>query len=261
MITHNDKLDELLIKTWLRVGCLPELVEASKISEEEVIQEIFSRDGPSKGSALDAVDSIMNNPDFLSNPNKIGEIESRRYSLFEKIKKTIDAGFDEIYDTMFLDILFEQNPASFEREKERLNEKLSPIEALFIRTGRNLIKLNLYTDTGVYIMDKALRKIARVTSEYSEDNQISAWGIRMILKLAGQYKLSLYSYDDKDGKHFLEETVKELVGESRYNAFLQEETRRQEAEYARELEKRDIPWQVLRARALASEGILDKLYG
>lgn len=257
MIINNDQLDSLLMKTWMRVGSLPEVAEASKISEEEVIREIFSREELSKSSAEAAVDFIKNNPDFLSQPQLTGKRETGRYNLFEKIKETLDVAFEEIplYDSIFLDFLFEQTPASFEREKTRLDEKVSPIEALFIRTGRNLTKLNLYTDTGVYIMDKALRKIA---SANSEDGSITERGSRRILHLTRKYELSYYAYEDTDGKHFLKDTVKELVGEPRYNSFLQEETKRQEAEYTRKLEEKSVDWRVHRARALALAGFWDK---
>ncbi len=258
MIINNYRLDILLMKTWMRVGSLPEVAKAIKISEEEVIPEVLSREEYSKSSAEAVEDYIKSHPDFLSKTQPVGETEIGRYKLFERIKETLDAAFEEIpmCDSIFLDILYEQTPVSFEREKKHQDEKLSPIEALFICTGRDLTRLNLYTDTGVYIMNKALWRIA---SANSEDGRITERGSRRILDLARKYELSYYAYEDSDGKHFLEDTVKGLVGEPVYNAFLQEETKRQEAEYARKREEiNGYDWRALQARTMALAGYWDK---
>ncbi len=208
-LNYND-LDPLLIKTWIAVGGIPEVSAARSIDEKAVLESC------SKPSALAALEYMQNNPDAqLNNERKTG---MGRSAIFEKIKKNIDDVFSDMSSSegMYLDILFEYTPVFLEKEKRQNREDSSMIEALFMCSGRNLTKLNLYSDTGVYIMDKALRKIAETNTEAGK---ITNKGVQRILRLTKNYELMDYAFEDADKMHYLKDTVKELVGEENFNHF------------------------------------------
>lgn len=208
-LPQTSDLDSLLIKTWVRIGQLPEVQVMLNEEKNDVVQKISS-----KPSYLGALEDHANTT-YEQREAKRTQKRQNKTVVFERIKETIDTVFEDFSenDTPYLGLLFHETPVFLEKEKRRYQEPISPIEAIFIRTGKNLTSLNLYSDTGVYIMEKSLRKMADF---YSENGSLTQRGVNIISGLTKEYGLFDFAYNDNEGTHYLRDTIKELLGEKEY---------------------------------------------